>query len=100
MHRTVQRFRPHDFTYCSFPDTSRLVFHFHQPKPEVSACVASRLADFKCSDCGSNKTPEKRPGPLGPGTLCNRYAFRSSPFKQTYSPHVTCTIAPAAGIST
>ncbi|PQK14257.1 hypothetical protein BB8028_0004g11870 [Beauveria bassiana] len=30
-----------------------------------------RTADISCHQCGEIKTPEWRPGPEGPGTLCN-----------------------------
>lgn len=52
----------------------------HQPPLKPSA---------PCSQCGTSETPEWRQGPLGPRTLCNKYA-PSGPYRTAHPDQRRC----------
>lgn len=48
---------------------SEIVFHTFEPREDREV----RGRKFRCSSCGTADTPERRVGPSGRRTLCNRY---------------------------
>lgn len=46
---------------------------------QKECALASTMFPFTCSVCGPTHTTQKRYGPDGPGTLCNKYAGKQAP---------------------
>ena len=58
------------------PSSFPVVFVIEGPAAHPSSAWPTKDANFVCANCGCRQTPERRRGPLGPRTLCNRHAFR------------------------